>query len=254
MIPLLVFVGVLAALGLSACGSDDESGGSGGDLLVSAASSLQDAFDAYGERFDAAEIKPSYAGSDELAAQIRNGLTPDVYAAAETDLPQRLFEDGLVGEPVVFAGNRLVIAVPADGDAGIESIEDVAKPGVDLVIGAMDVPVGAYTLEVLDKLPAVQHEGILANVRSEEPEVSAVIGKLTQGAADAGFVYATDVPSAGDDLRTIALPDELQPEVAYGAAVVSGASNPQAAREFIDGLVEGPGQEALRDAGFLPPP
>jgi molybdate transport system substrate-binding protein len=91
-------------------------------------------------------------------------------------------------------------------------------------------------------------------VRSEEPEVSGIVGKLTQGAVDAGFVYTTDVTAAGDALRAIALPSDLEPDVAYGAAVVVGADNPEGAQGFIDGLLDGDGAEALREAGFLPPP
>src|SRR5690606_29761194 len=107
---------------------------------------------------------------------------------------------------------------------------------------------------VLDRLPNRLAARILANVRSEEPDVKGIVGKLTQGAVDAGLVYATDVAAADGALRAIDLPDELAPAVAYGAAVVRGAPNPDAARRFIDGLVDGDGAAALRAAGFLPPP
>ena len=80
------------------------------------------------------------------------------------------------------------------------------------------------------------------------------MGKLTQGAVDAGFVYATDVTAAGDSLEAIELPGDLEPDVAYAAAALVGAENPDGAREFIDGLLDGDGAEALRKAGFQPPP
>ena len=134
----------------------------------------------------------SFAGSDELAAQIRQGAKPDVYAAANTRLPEELFEEGRVRRPVEFAGNELVIAVPAGSDE-IDSIDDLAADGVRLVIGDEEVPVGSYTREVLDRLPEGQRDAILANVRSEEPDVLGITAKLIQGAADAGFLYATDV-------------------------------------------------------------
>jgi molybdate transport system substrate-binding protein len=173
-------------------------------------------------------------------------------AAANTELPQTLFEEGLVEEPTVFTTNRLVIAVPRG--SGIESIDDLTEPGIDLVIGAEDVPFGAYTRTVLDRLPAEQRDAILANVRSEESDVSAAVGKLTQGAADAGFTYASDVVATGDRLEAIELPEQLQPDVAYGIAVVEGSEHPEAAQEFIDGLLTGEGARALEDAGFEPPP
>jgi len=238
------------------CGSDDStsttsSSASGGDeLVVSAASSLQPAFEDYAEAagFDA---KQSFAGSDDLAAQIRQGVKPDVYAAANTSLPDDLYQDGLVEKPVVFASNTLVLAVPKDSD--IDSIDDLTGD-VTLAIGDEGVPVGDYTREVLGHLPNEQSETILDNVRSLEPDVAGIVGKLTQGAVDAGFVYITDVVATDGALEAIQLPKDLQPDVAYGAAVVDGAPNPQGAQDFIDGLLTGEGAQALKDAGFGPPP
>ena len=91
-------------------------------------------------------------------------------------------------------------------------------------------------------------------MRSLEPDVSGIVGKLTQGAVDAGFVYITDVVATDGALKAIDLPPNLQPDVAYGAAVVDGAANPDGAQAFIDGLLEGDGAAALKDAGFGPPP
>jgi molybdate transport system substrate-binding protein len=115
------------------------------------------------------------------------------------------------------------------------------------VIGAETVPVGSYTRDVLSRLPAGQEEKILANVRSEEPDVKGVMGKLDQGAADAGFVYRTDLI---DGLKAVTLPDDLQPVVEYGAAVVKQSD---AAQEYLDGLTDGPCADALQSAGFGAP-
>ena len=243
---------VLTILVLAVAGCGDEEETAKPRLTVSAAASLKTAFEDYAKSFDAATVRYSFAGSDELAAQIRQGVKPDVYAAANTKLPDQLSEDGLVEKPTVFAGNELVIAVPADSD--IDSIYDLAAGDVDIVVGAESVPVGSYTREVLKRLPVDERRAITANFRSQEPDVSGVVGKLTQGAADAGFVYATDVSAAGDKLKTVKLPEDLQPEVEYGAAVVKGAPEPEVAKEFIDGLLEGAGLEAMERAGFLPPP
>jgi molybdate transport system substrate-binding protein len=253
------WLAVLLALAVVACGDDDGSSGSSGgggkkpQLTVSAAASLKTAFTEYGKQFPDADVRFSFAGSDELAAQIEQGVKPDVYAAANTKLPDELYSKGLVEKPTVFAGNVLVLAVPADSDE-VSSLDDLTKEGVKIAIGQEDVPVGSYTRTVLDKLPAKQSEAILANVRSEEPDVAGITGKLTQGAVDAGFLYASDVAATDGALKAIDLPDDLQPEVAYGAAVVKGAKQPQLAQQFIDGLLDGAGAQALDDAGFLPPP
>src|SRR5262245_13082438 len=246
----LVVLAVAAAslAGMTGCG-----GGSGDSdqLVVSAAASLDTAFHDY---VDAAGIdaRMSFAGSDELAAQIRQGVKPDVYAAANTSLPEQLHAEGLVGPPTVFATNALVLAVPKDSQ--VDSLDDLTGSGTTIAIGDPSVPVGSYTREVLGKLPASQRQAIYDNVRSEEPDVSGIVGKLTQGAVDAGFVYITDVTGSDGELKAIRLPAELQPNVAYGAAVVTGAKDPEGAREFIDGLMRGDGATALRAAGFKPPP
>lgn len=241
----------MIAVGLASSGCGRSS--SGHQLVVSAASSLQDAFTAYAKQeFPGEEIKQSFAGSDDLAAQIRQGFQPDVYAAADHDLPEQLHRDGLVEKPQVFAGNELVISVPKD--SSISSLADLEKPGTTLVIGDPSVPVGSYTREVLARLPAEERKAILDNVRSEEPEVSSVVGKVTEGAADAAFAYVTDVKVAAGALRAIHLPQQLQPVIAYGIAIVRDAPNPALAKKFVTGLIDGPGAGILRREGFLPPP
>ena len=248
--------GVLVAslvLAVAGCGGDDESSGGKPQLTVSAAASLKQAFTEYGKAFPDASSRFSFAGSDELAAQIERGVKPDVFAAANTKLPDALYDKGLVEKPTVFAGNRLVLAVPADG-ARVSSLRDLESKGVKLAIGAETVPIGSYTRDTLAKLPPAQEKAILANVRSEEPDVAGIIGKLTQGAVDAGFLYASDVRATDDTLKAIDLPDSLQPTVAYGVAVVKGAKHPEEAKAFIAGLLDGKGAQALEAAGFLPPP
>jgi molybdate transport system substrate-binding protein len=246
---LLALLALIAAA-LGGCASHDASGsGDMATLRISAAASLKQAFTGYGEAFTAARSRFSFAGSDELAAQIRAGGHPDVFAAANSKLPDALHADGLVEKPVAFARNRLVLAVPAD-HARVQRLEDLMRDGVTLAVGAPTVPVGAYTRKVLGGLPAAQGKAILGHVRSNEPDVAGVIGKVAQGAVDAGFVYITDVKAAGGRLRAIELPASLQPEVVYEIAVVKGTDHPDQARAFVRGLLAGAGRSALDGAGF----
>jgi molybdate transport system substrate-binding protein len=195
-----------------------------------------------------ADVRLSFAGSDELAAQIRQGAKVDAYAAANTRLPDELYADGLMDKPVEFATNEFVLAVPKGSD--IDSIDDLTKKDTKIVIGSESVPIGSYTRETLAKLPRDQEQAILANVRSNEPDVKGIVGKLTQGAADAGFVYVTDVNATGGRLKAIELPAGLEPEVAYGAGVVKKAREPELAGKFVDGLTKGACADALSAAGF----
>ena len=243
-------------LALGGCGSTSGSPSSGAgkaNLTVSAAASLKAALTAYGQQFSQASVRYSFAGSDMLAAQIEQGVKPDVFASANTKLPDMLYAKGLVSKPVTFAANRLVIAVPA-GSTKVKSVSDLERPGVTVAVGSATVPIGAYTRKVLAKLGSVGSAKVLANVRSEEPDVTGIVGKLTQGAVDAGFTYITDVKATKGALKAISLPASLQPVVAYGVALVKGDAHQAQAQAFISGLLSGAGQTDLIQAGFLPPP
>lgn len=243
---LLAALGVLLAVsGCGAGGSDEPT------LTVLGASSLTEALGKYGDAFAGAKVRSSFAGSDQLAAQIKQGAKVDVFASADTDYPAELHREGLVEKPVVFARNRLVVVVPQGSP--IRSLGDLARAGTKIVIGDPSVPVGAYTREVLGRLPAAERDAILGNVRSEEPEVTSVLAKVTNGAADAGFVYVTDAKTVAGEVETVPVPPQLQPDVAYAAAVISDSPHPEAARRYLRGLLHGPGAADLRAAGFLPP-
>ena len=244
-----IVAGLLLVGFCAGCGDDEDS--SSPRLVVSAASSMTVALTACSPDFDAADVRLQFAGSDELAAQIRQGVKPDVYAAANTKLPDELNKEDLLSKPVEFATNELVIAVPKGSE--IQSVEDLGADGVKLAIGSESVPIGSYTREVVARLPKAEADAILANVRSNEPDVKGIVGKLTQGAADAGFVYVTDVNAAGDELRAVKLPADLEPDVTYAAGVVKGAKQPDQARAFVGGLTDGGCADALEQAGFGAP-
>jgi len=219
------------------------------ELTVSAAASMKEALTTCAADFAPARLRLQFAGSDELATQIRRGVKPNVYAAANTKLPAALAREGLLEPPSVFASNELVVAVPKDDDT-VQGIDDLARPGVTLAIGSASVPVGGYTRDVLGRLGAKERRAILANVRTNEPDVKGVVGKLVQGAVDAGFVYRSDVEATKGALAAIDLPDELQPTVAYAAGVVKGTQQAAAAQAFVDDLREGNCHDALLTAGF----
>jgi molybdate transport system substrate-binding protein len=249
-----VLLSLVASLALAACGGSGGGGGAGKPtLVVSAAASLKKAFTAYGDRFSAASARFSFAGSDMLASQIEQGVRPDVFASANTELPAMLYRKDLVDKPVVFAANELVLAVPI-GSSKVKSLADIEKPGVTVVVGTATVPVGDYTNAVLARLAPAARRAVLANIKDREPDVTAIVGKLTQGAADAAFLYVTDVRATVGKLKAIHLPASLRPRVAYAAAVVKGAAHPAQARQFVAGLLRGPGLSDLIADGFLPPP
>src|SRR6185437_14394593 len=154
-------------------------------LTVYVASSLTDAF----PKLDPTQ-KYSFGGSNTLAAQITLGAPADVFASANTTLPAQLYAKGLCSKPVVFTRNRLVIVVPKANPANIRGIYDLTKKGIKIDIAGPGVPVGSYTLQVLENMNLTN--AVLANVVSKETDVREVLAKVALGEADAGFVYSTD--------------------------------------------------------------
>jgi molybdate transport system substrate-binding protein len=189
----------------------------------------------------------SFAGSDALAAQIRLGAPADVFAAANTSLPNALYNAGLVERPVVFTTNKLVVVVPRSNPAGIKSVFDLRKQGVKLVVGTPTVPIGSYTRTILKNLALTS---VLSNVVSRETDVRSILGKVSLGEADAGFVYSTDAKTAGDKVSVLRLPAWAQPPVRYGIAVVKRTQDRAAAVAFVNKVLAKAGQAKLRAAGF----
>ena len=215
------------------------------ELVVSAASSLEPAFTAYAEAAGI-DAKQSFAGSDDLAAQIRQGVKPGRLRRRQHQPPRRAATTtGWSSEPVVFATNTLVLAVPADSQ--IDSLDDLAdrrRDAGDRRRGRPGRRLHARGARRAARRPRPRRSSTTS--RSLEPDVAGIVGKLTQGAVDAGFVYITDVVATDGALEAIDLPADLQPDVAYGAAVVEGAENPDGAQAFIDGLLAGDGRRRAR--------
>jgi len=214
-----------------------------GRLAVFAAASLAEAFP---------KINPrphySFAGSDQLAAQIQFGAQADVYAAASPRYPELLFQKGLVEKPFPFATNTLVLIVPRSNPARIHSVTDLTRPGVRVVIGDPSVPVGSYTLTVLKNLGI--SDAVLENVVSREQDVKGVVGKVVTGEADAGFVYVTDVRPVRGKVLAIAIRESAQPHVVYEVAVVKKSEHLRAAHRFVTALIRPHAQKLLVASGF----
>ncbi len=251
----------LALLG-AACspeGAGNSSGGAPGgsaDLIVFAASSLTDAFSRIGRDFEAANpgttVTFNYGPSDGLAAQIESEGTADVFASASSTWMDQVQQTVGVSGRADFARNGLVIITPLDDPAHIASIQDLANPGVKLVLGAEGVPVGDYAREALSRA-GIAHQAE-ANVVSNEEDDASVVAKITSGEADAGIVYVSDVNrEIGPLVKAVEIPDAGNVISTYPIAVVNGSSNGAVAQAFVDYVTGVAGQTTLHDFGFLPP-
>ena len=241
--PILAAAALVVALSLSTAAAAQTRDN---PLTIYAAASLTQVFSA----FDGAQHF-SFAGSNVLETQIRNGAPADLFASAAPLNTQRLYAAGIVDKPVTFTANRLALIVPKANPAGIHSVYDLKTKSVKLVIANAAVPVGSYTRTVLKKMNLTS---VLDSVVSQESDVKAVTGKVALGLADAGFVYVTDARAVSDQVTVIRIPAWAQPRVRYEIAVVSKSTHKAAARAWITRLLSVKGQTALKNAGFLPIP
>ncbi len=252
---------LLALLGLGVAAG---SSASPRRLQVFAAASLATAFTEIGHRLEAEQsgldVRINFAGSQQLAAQIEQGAEADVFASADGRWMSDVGDRGLLdGDPVVFARNRLVVIVPATNPARIRRLQDLARGGVKLVIGADAVPVGRYSRLVLGNLSRDPAFGgafaarALRNVVSEEENVKSVVAKVQLGEADAGIVYRSDVtPGVARFIRVFEIPDSANVLASYPMATLKGAKQPDAARAFVAFVLSPEGQEILKRSGLVP--
>lgn len=238
-VALVAAAALAAASAALAAGTRAQSG-----ITVFAAASLTDVL----PKIDARE-QYSFAGSNTLAAQIQQGAPADVFASANTTIPQQLYAEGLVEKPVVFTRNALIVIVPKSNPARIRSVYDLRRPGVKLVVAATGVPVGDYTRTVLHNLGL---DDALGNVVSQETDVREVLAKVALGEADAGFVYTTDARTVRGKVATIGIRQSAQPIVGFAVAVVTASTHQAAAQQFIRKLIGKAAQRKLLAAGFLP--
>jgi molybdate transport system substrate-binding protein len=235
-------------------------------LTVFAAASLTDAFEDLGALFRSRHpgitLRFSFAGSQQLAAQLEHGASADVFASADQRWMGQVQRLGLAAaEPVVFAHNRLVVVLPAENPARIRRLEDLARPGLKLVLAADAVPAGRYSREVLRNLSRRPGFGsdydrrVLANVVSEEENVKGVVAKVQLGEADAGVVYHSDVtPVIAAKLRVLDIPAAANIVASYPIVVLSASGAPGAARAFVELVRGAEGRATLARHGLSPPP
>jgi molybdate transport system substrate-binding protein len=232
-------------------------------LNVFAAASLSDAFTEIGHDLEKQRpgltVRMNFAGSQQLALQIEQGASADVFASADERWMSYAQDHGRVdGESSIFARNRLVVIVPKTNPARISKLKDLSRRGTKLVIAADAVPVGRYSRTVLKNLSKDPAYGddfavqVLRNVVSEEENVKSVVGKVQLGEADAGMVYRSDVtPAIARYVKLFEIPERANVIASYPIAPIKDAKNAEVAKAFIDLVTSDPGQKVLESHGLM---
>lgn len=230
------------------------------ELILFAAASLREAFSTLGDEFEkarpSAKATFNFAGSQELRTQIEHGASVDVFASADQRHMNELFGATNVGAPTVFAKNEPVMIVPKDRAATLRAFADLPSAS-RVVIGVPDVPIGRYTLQILDKasktLGSDFRSRVEARVASRELNVRQVLSKVALGEADAAIVYRTDAKAAEDRVVVVTIPPELNVITEYPIAVLEGAPHPELARAWVGLVLSEKGRQVLGNAGFVLP-
>ncbi|MFJ5832791.1 molybdate ABC transporter substrate-binding protein [Streptomyces sp. NPDC093089] len=243
---------------LAACGGNDDTakdtGGAAGttpqtNLTVLAAASLTDVFKTAGAAYEKShpgtKITFSFAGSQELVAQVSQGSPADVLVTADTQSMDKVEAD--TDTPTIIAKNRLVIATGEGNPFKIDDLKDLASTELKVVLAAPEVPAGKYGKKILDA------QKITVKPVSQEPNVRAVLSKVEMGEADAGLVYKTDAESAKDKVDAVEIPDDHNAIAQYPATTLKDSENARAATAFVTWLSSPEGQKILQDAGFQKP-
>jgi molybdate transport system substrate-binding protein len=256
-----IFAAMLAVLVLATSASFAEEPK---ELTVFTAASLTGAFTEIGQIFEKEtniSVAFNFDGSQALRTQIENGAYADVFASANTKQMNALKKAGLMNNSSisVFTKNKLSVIIPKDNPAKISNLSDLAKPGVKIVIGTKDVPVGDYAMQIVNKLGNDSAYGpnyktkVLANVISQETNVNYVVTKVALGEADAGFAYVSDVTEElAAKVDKIDIPDEYNVIAEYPMGLLKESKYPVEAEEFMNLVKSEEGKAVLEKYGFAP--
>jgi molybdate transport system substrate-binding protein len=256
-----VFVAIFAALVLSMSAGFAQSPD---ELTVFTAASLTGAFGEIGEMYEnetGIHVAFNFDGSQALRTQLENGAYADLFASANMKQMNAVRESGLVNNSsvAIFTRNKLSLIVPKDNPANIRNLTDLARPGIKIVMGTKDVPVGDYALQIIAKLgndsaygPDYETE-VMANVISQETSVSYVVTKVALGEADAGFAYVSDVTQDMiSKIDKIVIPDEYNIIAEYPMGMLMESKYPGESLVFMDLVMSDEGRAVLEKYGFDP--
>ena len=224
-----------------------------GDLTISAATSLTDAFTELAKQFRkvnrGVKVRLNFGSSSTLLTQIQSGAPSDIMASADlTNLEKLVASGNVVVAPKVFARNTMAIAVKPGNPKSVRSVADLASLSFIALCGKT-VPCGVYASSVLTRAGVVIAESKV----TRGIDVKATLSAVANGDADAAIVYKTDVLAAKKTVVGIDIPSAQNVKAMYGIAPIRGSKNPANAKAFIDFVLSEQGWQILKSFGFERP-
>ncbi|HEX7444991.1 MAG TPA: molybdate ABC transporter substrate-binding protein [Methanothrix sp.] len=234
------------------------------ELTVFTAASLTGAFGEIGQMYKNEtniSVAFNFDGSQALRTQMENGAYADVFVSANLKQMKAIENDGLMNNSsvVIFTKNKLSLIVPKGNPAKINNLSDLARPGVKIVMGTKDVPVGDYALQIISKLSNDSAYGpnyktkVLANVISQETNVNYVVTKVALGEADVGFAYVSDITeNLTSKVDKIVIPDEYNVIAEYPMGILQESKYHAQSQRFMSLVLSDEGKAVLEKYGFAP--
>jgi len=234
------------------------------ELVVFCAASLTGAFGEMGQIYEdetGVDVILNFDGTQAIRTQVEQGAIADVFVSANKKHMDALMSEGFMDNDTVsiFTENRMVVIVPEDNPADIQSLSDLAEPGVMIIMGVKEAPFGSYALQVLDNLAndsaygPEYRDAVMKNVISQETAVSSLVSKIALGEADAGFAYQSDIsPELSEQVSKVEIPDQYNVVAEYPLGVLKESENPDEASSFIEFVISPEGREVLEKYGFMP--
>ncbi len=247
--------------------SDAEASGEPIELIVFAAASMTETMEEIAQLYS--QVAPNvtivytFDSSGTLATQIEEGADCDLFISAAPKQMNQIDINGGEDNPdgldfvledtrIDLLENKVVLVTADNSDSGITSFEDLTSDKLTLLcIGNEDVPVGDYSLKILEYLGTSAQELEAEGKLTYGSNVKEVTTQVSEGTVDCGIIYATDAFSAGltpvDEATA-----QMCGQVIYPAAVMKNSENIDAAKAFLEYLQGDEAKAVFESVGFTP--
>jgi ABC-type molybdate transport system substrate-binding protein len=171
---------------------------------------------------------------------------PDIFMACDVyylDQVQEWFGNG-----VNISDTDIVIAVPKGNPAGIESLKDLAKPGVRVALGEpKQCTIGVLTQHLLKTEGLWETMQANKNIVTQTPSSAMLVPSVIAQSADATLAYKTDCQAEKDKLQIIPI-DSPAAKAVQPYSISKSSQKKQMARRLYEAIARN--RDKFESAGF----